>query len=581
MSDTKDTKARVTGKRHPSRKQPRTSWKEDIASLRSEILDVVAQNGCIYSQTLEHFRAHEHIKTAKCRRAFNVRLFVDEKEGRRQTFGEELDLLEAVGIVVYRTLKVDDFVIEMNFKCLYPIEFKTLGDAATSTISGHMRKQMVNKVQFPDFRYLGEFGKTRSTVIYQKQSKLLSKKGGKGFSNYRKAETGPSAAALQGSKCVFGKYARLPGAAASVAVKATQPPCIARADSDSVTVKESFAKLAEQGKEEDEEEESDSWMIGSDNWFDGHSLPRKSLLSSKRHRMMRDGMTVITTETFYHTVYELLAMVLDAYKMTDLLWDRFQMEKQPYFSIENFGADIEHESMQLVDQLEHIDSRESRAISKQDREQLRLSKEDAVFVSQLKQYSRLSVEHACALFRLYPSPYLWSSYLNTHKDHPQAVVTLLSDVMPEGGGRRLGPQMAVNIFNLHHGTTFEATASGKVKTAMYAAASSSSITQNAVQSEMPGVQHVERKRRRINDSPEPIFDDENDDSDAEMIDMTEKPAFNARIVNYSFSAPSAAKSIFMPVYKKMIEGGNKPVPIDIDEDETEGNALCIPATPSP
>jgi hypothetical protein len=209
----------------------RSSWKEDIASVIKKISDVVEEHGTIYSGSLEDYQLTKDRKVPKCRRPFNARIYVDEKEGRRKEFYDIFKPLEAIGIVVFKTLKVDDFSIELNFKLLKSTEFKTLSDLAKSTINGHMYKQVVNKQLVNDFRYLGEFGKSRMWVIIQKQCQAdvtVSGPPGRGFSSVaahvrdtlaaaentmisKAIAAGPSMEAFVGKGCVFNKYKRSSG----------------------------------------------------------------------------------------------------------------------------------------------------------------------------------------------------------------------------------------------------------------------------------------------------------------------------------------------------------------------------------
>jgi len=511
----------------------RSSWKEDIECVIKKIADIVEEHGTIYTGTLEDYELTKDRKVPKCRRPFNVRIYVDEKEGRRKEFSDIFKPLVAAGIVVFKTLKVDDFLIELNFKLLYSDEFKTLEDLAKSTMSGHMHKQVVNKHLVNDFRYLGEFGKTRMWVIIQKQCQSevnISGSSGRGFASSAArsssnsatventmlssaAASGPSIEALMGKGCVFNKYKKSSVTTTTITAgaatnNATAPMAMnvlsQEAPTESQTPLTDFISCTsvsggfalnqtneafhctnktfnkgevvptdalmddtstrDNGSNETEEApvEDYSWSTDNAKWFDGHPLGRKQLIGSKRHRVMLDGMTVLQTETFEHTAFELLAILLDAYKYTDRLWERFQMDEQPYFDIDKFNVSVTDENMTLSEQLQFIESRESRGATKQDIERYKMSAEMALFVSQIKQHHGMSIERAHALAVEFSTPYKMSLYLNEYRGNPQPVITRLSKITSETGGDRFGPKLAMKIFNNHFGTQHDTTTTGKV-----------------------------------------------------------------------------------------------------------------------
>lgn len=222
------------------------------------------------------------------------------------------------------------------------------------------------------------------------------------------------------------------------------------------------------------------WLVeSSETLFNEVYMERLTIQSAMLNREFRDNMHWHVTEGCRHTVMYILHCCLKTLEFTDIWIPRMstQLRYKEFRTTsvsnnENDKSTNEEETMltngDIYDHLETAEQQikflETRPLPKKSsyKELDGIDKQKASYIMQLMTIDKMSIGKAMCIVDVYPTPKSLSDLMNQHQHEPEKVVKTLMKLTHPMINNKLGPQMAIQLFNIHHATNYKVKSSGKL-----------------------------------------------------------------------------------------------------------------------
>jgi ERCC4-type nuclease len=208
--------------------------------------------------------------------------------------------------------------------------------------------------------------------------------------------------------------------------------------------------------------------------FSGERRSTRSLVAAMVNKIVRDNFRIIISESAMGTVLWLLLLMAKCEEFHNVLVERWT-KGQPKFDVRSQSR--EFLNLNAQEQAYYLETRD--LPNKTNHSMLRtVHPRHFQFMKELLTMDRLGIGHVYALLAKFKCKRNYCLYLEKFKDHPQRVINDLKDLKPADprcadspyvwdsagplsmSGRKLGPKMAIRLFNEFHGTEWKTRGTG-------------------------------------------------------------------------------------------------------------------------